>query len=150
MFRIIGLGNVLRGDDGIGPRILEELSQSDYRDSMILIDAAADAFIVLEYLREKEPVIIIDCAMMGRDAGDVVSFEAGETHFKEMDKLISLHGFGLSEIYRLAREIGPVAPCKVIGIEPESIEFNTGISETVLNSMPEVINLVIEEIKKNV
>jgi hydrogenase maturation protease len=101
-------------------------------------------------LREQEPVIIIDCAKMGRNPGEVVLFNAGEANFGRMDQLISLHGFGLSEIYQMAAAIGPVAPCTIIGIEPEAIEFNTGISHTVEKSIPNILNLVIEEMKKNV
>jgi hydrogenase maturation protease len=150
MIQVIGLGNELRGDDGIGPRIIEELEKSSYRDQMHLINAAADAFIVLEYLKENNPVIIIDCARMGREAGGVIIFDADEAHAELMDTLISLHGFGLAEIYRIAAALGPVAPTKIIGVEPKSIDFNTGLSVEVEKSIPKIINLVIEEIKKNV
>jgi len=150
MIQVIGLGNELRGDDGIGPRILAELKQSRYSYKVNLINAAADAFIVLEYLNGSDPVIIIDCAQMGRNAGEVVVFNADAAHLERMNMLISLHGFGLAEIYRMAQALGPVAPCKIIGVEPKSIEFNSGLSVEVEQSIPKIINLVIEEIKKNV
>jgi len=148
--QVVGLGNELRGDDGIGPRMINELQYGPFAQSMKLVNAGADAFIVLEYLRQENPVVIIDCAQMGKQSGEVVCFDADQSSLAQMDKLISMHGFGLSEIYQMATAIGPVAPCKIIGIQPKSIEFNTGLSPEVENSIKKIENLVIEEIKRNV
>jgi hydrogenase maturation protease len=147
--QVIGLGNELRGDDGIGPRIIEELSKTPFIESIKVIDAGADAFIVLECLQQESPVIIIDCAEMGKEAGAVVCFRADESRLKQMDQLISLHGFGLAEIYQMAKAIGPVPTCTIIGVQPKSIEFNTGLSAEVESSINQIKNLVIKEIKKN-
>lgn len=150
MISVIALGNELRGDDGIGPRVLVQLKQSEYKERAHFIDAGADAFIVLDHLRKSEPVVIIDCAEMEKKAGDVIRFEAKRSNLGLMDQLISLHGFGLAEIYKMAETLGPVAPCTIIGIQPKSIEFNSRLSDEVEKSIPKIINLVIEEIKKNV
>jgi len=146
---VIGLGNELRGDDGIGPKIIEEMSNTLLADSIKLINAGADPFIVLDCLRQKNPVVIIDCAEMGKEPGEVVSFSADESRLKQMDQLISLHGFGLAEIYRMAKAIGPVAECTIIAVQPKSIKFNTGLSAEVEKSINQIKNQVIKEIKKN-
>ena len=64
MLKVIGLGNILRGDDGIGPAIIQNLEQSGNSFQIRPIDAGSDAFTVLDHLLGSEPVLIIDCARM--------------------------------------------------------------------------------------
>ncbi len=145
MLKIIGLGNILRGDDGIGPTIINLLAESNSAKDLLIINAESDTFLLLEHLIEQEPILIIDCAKMGMTPGSVKKFEINETTILQVDKLISLHGFGFGEIYNMALKIGDPAPCKIIGVEPKSIEFNTQLSDEVKDSIPQIINLVNEE-----
>ena len=147
--KIISLGNILRGDDGIGPAILQELRDSNLGMDFELLDAGADAFFVLEYLIQKEPLLIIDCAQMGKEAGDFVIFPVEKSNFETLSSAISIHGFSFAEIYKMALSLGDVAPCTIIGIEPKSINFNEGLSDEVRRSIPLIINFIIGEAKKN-
>jgi len=143
--KIIGLGNHLRGDDSIGLRIIEELRRKNLPPSVILIEAGADAFLVLQHLMEKEPVLIIDCALMGKEPGTVVKFNADEFILKKKLDNISLHEFSLAEVYTMAKKMGPAAPCSIIGIQPSSVEFNTPLSDEVKNNIPLILAAVEEE-----
>ncbi|MCF6268798.1 MAG: hydrogenase maturation protease [Melioribacteraceae bacterium] len=149
MLKIIGLGNSLRGDDGIGPVIINQLADynfADNADNVILINAESDIFIILEHIIEGEPILIIDCAKMGLTPGSVKKFEINKKTISTVDKFISLHGFGFGEIYNMALKMGSAAPCKIIGVEPKSIEFNSPLSDEVRNCIPQIINLVNEEV----
>jgi hydrogenase maturation protease len=148
MLKIIALGNILRGDDGIGPVVLQELSRLNSENFFELIDAGADAFILLEHMMQKEPLLIIDCARMGKPPGEVVIFSVEKSNFETADSAISTHGFSFAEIYRMAMTLGEVAPIIIIGVEPHRINFNEGLSEMVKKSIPLIINFIMGEAKK--
>jgi len=148
MLKVIAIGNSLRGDDGIGPAILDELQKHDFVKNVSLLDIGSDAFSLLDHLIQDDPVLIIDCARMGKKPGEIYKFEIDQSNLAWMDKEISLHGFSLSEIFQMAIKLSPVTRCNVIGIEPKTIEFNLGLSPEVTNSIPVVVQLVKEEINK--
>lgn len=148
MVKVISLGNQLRGDDSIGPLVVEQLRKIETPVPLCLIDAGSDAFRLLEHLIDEEPVIIIDCAKMGKKPGQAIKFKVADSEFKPIEKSISLHGFSFSEVLAMAGNIGKIADCTIIGIEPKSIDFGKELSEEVKLSIPAIINMVIEEAKK--
>jgi hydrogenase maturation protease len=143
MLRVVGLGNELYGDDGIGSAVLRHLQTFPVE----LVDAGNDGFKLLDYLLQAEPLLVIDCARMGKSPGSVCKFLSGRIHPGENCDLISLHGISMGEILVLARELGWSGECTIIGIEPKSIAFNTGLSAEVSGSIPAVIDLVMEEVE---
>ncbi len=145
MLKIISLGNILRGDDGIGPIVLQELEKKNIFQTTGLIDAGSDAFIILEHLTQKDPIIIIDCAKMGKNPGEYAVFSVEKSNFEMIGKTISIHGFSFAEIYKMAVGLGEVAPCRIIGVEPQSINFNETLSDEVKNSIPSILNYIIGE-----
>jgi len=147
MINVIGLGNPLKGDDAVGPVVIEQLYRLNTEYKLKLVDAGADAFMVLDYLLADDPVIIIDCAKMGKVAGEVVAFDVNSANIKNVSGTLSLHGFSFAEMYVMATSIGPVSPCKIIGVEPKNIDFNTDLSEEVEASIPEIIKIVKMEAK---
>lgn len=148
MLKVVGLGNELRGDDGVGPRILELLTDIKHPIPIKFIHAGADAFILLEHLVDSEPLIVLDCARMGQPPGTVRKFEISEANLQCVTEAIALHGFSFAEIVEMARKVGPIAPCSVVGIEPLQTEMNTPLSIKVEQSIPKAIALVKEEIGK--
>jgi len=148
MLKVIALGNQLRGDDAIGPVVLKKLAEMQILPAENLYYVGSDAFGLMEHMLRTEPLLIIDCARMGRRPGDVIKFQIAETRMPWIEKAIALHGFSLSEIYQFACKIGSVPECEIIGIEPKSIEFNQNLSREVRNSIPAVLKMVKEEIDK--
>lgn len=148
MLKIISLGNELRGDDSIGPAVVNELRTMELPEYVTLINAGADAFTVLEHLIAKEPILIIDCAQMGKNPGDVIKFRVDISNIKLFENSISLHGFSFGEVFKMAEEFGPIPDCSIIGVEPKSVEFGQKLSDEVKQSLPSIINMVIEEAKQ--
>jgi hydrogenase maturation protease len=150
MLKVIGIGNTLRGDDGIGPVVIEELKKRDLPESIQLIDVGSDAFSIIDHFENNQPVLVIDCAQMDKEPGDILKFDVNDENLPILDKAISIHGFGFSEVYKMAQGIYEDIQCSVIGVQPMSIEFNTGLSEEIKNKIPLIINMVLEENKKHV
>jgi hydrogenase maturation protease len=148
MLKVIGLGNELCGDDGIGPVVLNELNHRIRPMPVDLINAGSDAFIVLDYLLKSDPVLIIDCARMGRKPGEIMRFRTTQIQPPWINNSISLHGFSIGDVLKMASDLGRTADCVIIGIEPKILEFNSGLSEEVRQNIPAIVQMVMEEIKK--
>ena len=149
MLKVIGLGNMLRGDDGIGPSIIHNLEESGNLLQIRPIDAGSDAFTILDHLLGSEPVLIIDCARMGKAPGTVQKMLAKDAEFLTTNIGLSLHGYSLAEVWQIARSMGVKNELSLIGIEPNLLEFNSGLSEVVKKSIPVILQMVTEEAKKN-
>jgi hydrogenase maturation protease len=147
MLKVIGLGNVLRGDDGIGPFIVNKLKDLNVQIPVQLVELDTDPFSILEHLIGPEPVLIIDCAKMGKKPGEIIKFDIKESNLQFADKFISLHSISFSEIYQIARNIGSVTKCNIIGVEPKSVNYNTGLSKEIENSVTKILEMVIKEAK---
>ena len=145
---IIGVGNRLRGDDAVGPMLIDELSARP--DSHLeLIDGGSDPLGVLEYLEDRQNVIIVDACQMGREPGDLVCFTPSEASMILVDEPLSLHGLGLAEALRMADSLHMLPEdLKIIGIEPYSIQFNGGLSEPVQKALKDAIKKVHDELHR--
>jgi len=106
MLKVIGLGNILRGDDGIGPVIIRELEKSYKSLQVRPVDPGSDAFTVLDHLLGSDPVLIIDCARMGKKPGTVQKIMIQNTEFLSTKIGMSLHGYSLAEVWKVACSMG--------------------------------------------
>jgi len=143
--KIIALGNRLRGDDAIGPLLLDRIENSAAAADMKLIDAGSDAFLVLEHLMEKDPVLIIDCARMNRKPGTVTIFSPQQAELARELEGIALHGFSLAEVIAMAEKLGPLPILRIVGIEPESVAFNQPLTATLNERVPFIMHEVLKE-----
>ena len=143
---VIGIGNRLRGDDAVGPLLIDELSTLP--DSQLeLIDAGSDALGILEYLEGRQEVIIIDACRMGRKPGTLVTFDPTQADLILDGDPISLHGLGLAETLRMAESLRMFSgDLKIIGIEPDSTQFNGKLSQPVQRAMKTAIEKIHNEL----
>ena len=148
MLKVIGIGNILRGDDGIGPVVIQKLEEQKSSDSFKLFDVGSDAFMILDQLLKPGPVLVIDCAKMGKEPGSIVRFSIKDEGKVPAKVGVSLHGFNLAEIWQVAQSLGCPDDLIIIGVEPKGISFNSGLSEEVENIIPTIIGIVLKEAKK--
>lgn len=140
---ILGLGNTLRRDDGLGPAVIEGLQSQKLANADVQV-GGQDGLTLLESIREYPRAIVIDAVDMGMPAGEVRIFAPGEVRVKS-DSL-STHGFGLAEAMELMPMLDIQTELKIIGVQPESIEFGQGLGEKVSNSLGKVVELVKEQL----
>jgi len=138
---VIGVGNTLRGDDGVGVRIADELSAGPLPKDVTVLDGGTGGLDLLLHFEGAERVILIDAAQMGREPGQVRVF-GGERLGQASDvRFASTHGFGVAEVLALGRSLGVQPDVTVVGIQPESVVLRDGLSETLAARMPEYLQL---------
>jgi hydrogenase maturation protease len=147
---ILGVGNPLRRDDGIGPEIIRLFSQNrnSYKLSANtdLLDGGTDGLGLIEYLKEYKKVIIIDAVEMKLPPGTVKIFSPDEAVLNIKKDALSTHGFGIAELIKLAKGLDINPELVIVGIQPEDIKYSEGLSESIRSVIDEIIKLILKTI----
>ncbi len=147
---ILGLGNPLLGDEGIGGRVVEELKKLQLPDGVSVVEGGTSGLGLIGLMEGHQRVIIVDAADMGHRPGSVIRFTPSEARFKIAEAPLSLHQIGLGEVLALSQalELAP-AELVVIGIQPGQIEAGAGLSPEVEGAIPQIIRLILDELGAN-
>jgi len=153
---ILGIGNILMKDEGIGVHIVHQLQEQDLPDNVEVIDGGTAGLDILLSQEGLYKLVVIDAIRGGKEPGTIykAQLKAGETDkltqifSRETESKISLHQVGLLEALSAAEKMN-CAPEEVtiIGVEPEEIHLGLELSELAKRSIPEVIEQVLEEIQ---
>ena len=126
---IIGMGNTMRSDDGIGPHIVEYIVKKNLEDNFQALDFATNAWGILPLLSaQTEKILIIDCSCMGLTPGSFKFFALNSIVDKEINSVES-HESSIAQLIKTARQSNYIIPdIMIMGIEPESLEFKPTLS----------------------
>jgi hydrogenase maturation protease len=146
---IIGIGNVHRGDDGIGRHIARKLIQVKCAD-LTVFEESGEAAGLMESWKGADLVVIIDAMVSGDTPGNVRGFDASKDPLpKEYFPQISTHTFSVAETIELARAMKLLPPkVLVYGIEGRQFDHGKGLSAEVEKATPKVINRVLKDIEQ--
>ena len=144
---VVGCGNLLRGDDAVGPIAIRELWDRELPDRVRLIDGGTAGMDVAFMMRGAARVIIIDAAATGSAPGTVFRMPASRvTQPAPLDGLHS-HNFRWDHALALAQWLlGPELPAdiEVFLIEAGSVEPGAELSPPVREGMQRVVAIVAE------
>ena len=134
---VLGLGNPLMADEGIGVYLVERLNRvADRYPNADFIDAGTGGMSVLHWIEGRRKAILIDCAFMGAEPGTIRRFTPDEVRSTKVLVHQSLHEADLLHILTLAEQLGQ-CPEKVVifGIEPETVEPGQELSGPLLEKI---------------
>lgn len=143
---VIGLGNVLLSDEGIGVHIVRRLSsRQDKFPYVDFIDAGTGGLALLHLIANRKKALIIDCAKMGATPGRMRRFNPDEVQSVKKLSQYSLHEQDILQVINLSKQLGE-CPKEIIffGIEPES----TGPGQKLSKTLSGKIDSYIAEIRK--
>jgi len=147
---ILGIGNPILGDDGVGFHIAQELAKEIKDKNIDVKDTSIDGLNLLELIVGYDKVIIIDAIMTeDGEVGGIYRLKP-EDIGEPAQSIISAHHLNLLTTIKLGGRLFPKKmPGEVIvfavGIQ-EVTEFTEEITEEVRGAIPRVVNLVLEEI----
>ncbi|MGX8693327.1 MAG: hydrogenase maturation peptidase HycI [Methanobrevibacter sp.] len=126
---VLGVGNELKCDDGVGPFIIKKLKQDDIESERLLfINAETVPENFTGKIRKEKPthLIIVDACLMGGEPGDIKIVD--EYDFANIG--ISTHSMSLSFFVRYLEKDTDFRII-FIGIEPESMDYSENLTENV-------------------
>jgi len=147
---LIGLGNSLLGDEGIGVSLVQALSaEFAHHSDVECIDLGIAGMALLHILDGRRKVVLLDCALMGEQPGACRRFTPKDVRDISTSSRCSLHDGNLLDLLALAGEIGGLPPEVVIfGIQPESINASLTLSPTLQHKFDEYMTKVRNEVRR--
>ncbi len=145
---VLGIGNVLLTDEGIGVRALKELERMyTFPPNVELLDGGTAGIELLRHIRKRDYLIIIDAMKCSQEPGTVVRIE-GDDVPKAFRSRISPHQLGLSDLLAAAM-LTDELPKKLVlfGVEPESIDIGLDLTDTVEASVDKLLCAVADELR---
>jgi hydrogenase maturation protease len=145
---ILGLGNVLRGDDGAGPAVIEWLDQQALPAEVEAVDGGTAGLDIVSTLMGHERAIIVDAANVGRAPGEWARFTPDVARLRDNDTTLSLHSAGLAQALALGAALNVLPPTIIIyGVQPQNLDWSPQLSAEVQAAVPEVGQAILHEVK---
>lgn len=146
---ILGLGNPLRGDDGVGTAVVHTLQGELLPPGVDLVDGGTTGLEIVLLLKEYRRVIVVDAADLGATPGSWRRFE-GDTAVLPANKDSvkgTLHGAGFAEALALAKALGTMpAELIVFGVQPEQVDWSEGLSAAVATAVLPICQAILAEL----
>ena len=136
----------MRGDDGIGSRVVEQLRLGGLPAQVEAVDAGLAGFDLLNWLDGPQRVVIVDAADVGLEAGQFARFTPEQVELPGAVTGADSHQAGLAEVLVLARALErPLPEIVVFGVQPGSLEWGAGLTPEVEAAVPLVVAAVLRE-----
>ena len=143
---VVGVGNLLLKDEGVGVHIAHALQRMTIPQDTKVIDGGTSPDLPY-YLKDTDRVVIIDAVKGGSKPGTIYRFHPRDINM-ESEETASAHELGLGQSLEMMRLLGnEPKEIVIIGIEPKEIDWGTELSPEIKAKMPEIINIVLDEIK---
>jgi len=138
---VLGIGNELRRDDGIGPVIAQALVKSGKINAIDCATAPENFLGTIKKLKPKK-IIMVDACDFGGTPGEFRLFSLAELE-KMPWATVSTHTLPLSLMGTLIKkEVG--CPVELLGIQPESVVFGEGLSKSVSRAKQKVLDFLVK------
>ena len=145
---IIGVGNRMRSDDGVGPVVARKLAEI-LSSEVNVVELSGEGTELMESWAGEDAVFVVDAASTGGEPGAIVRFDAVEHVVPGSFFRYSTHAFGLAEAVELSRALEMLPPRLVIyGVEGASYASGEGLSGEVAEAAEEVTRRIAEEIRE--
>ncbi|MBN1698851.1 MAG: hydrogenase maturation protease [Spirochaetales bacterium] len=146
---VIGVGNTLFGDEGVGVHALSELKKLYRSPHVEYIEGGTLGIGMLHVCEGRKKIIVIDGGMCGEKPGNFRRFERHEVESLKETKGYSLHVFDPVELLAIADELGMLenTDCAVYCMEIERMEMSESLSSPVKKGLPLLVKAVYDELK---
>ena len=149
---VIGLGNPIMADEGIGTALVDELAKLAAAgklpsEDIEYYDGGCGGMYLLHTIAERKKAILIDCSLMDSEPGTIKRFTPDDVNSVKQMAHLSLHEVDILKVIELAQQIGQCPDEIVIfGIEPVAITQQMHLNDVVSAKIPEYIAIITKEI----
>jgi hydrogenase maturation protease len=144
---VLGVGNILLSDEGIGVHVANELMKMDLPPEVSVVEGGTDGFRLLNVITEADRLIVIDSVKGEAEPGSIYCFDINEVRNCPPGFTTSVHQIGILEVINLSELVGKKPHTTVIGVEPKSLAMSLELSPEIKAKIPRIIELVIDKLK---
>jgi len=138
---VLGIGNLLMGDEGIGVHAVRRLEASSLPEGVDVVDGGTGGFHLLSYFEEYGSIIMIDATMDGRPPGTIRTLKP--RFASDYPKTLTAHDIGLKDLVETAAILQHSPDITLITVSIETMQpMETELSAEVASCMAELERLV--------
>ena len=139
---VIGMGNILLRDEGIGCHVVRALKGIPLPNVRVIEGGTSPDVLFPE---DADKLILVDAAKGGGIPGEVYRFQLDDIALKQKLSL-SLHDISLVENLLLMRLLHDIGETIIIGVEPKEIEWGLELSPELQGKMPQIVKVILAEL----
>ncbi|MFZ2448083.1 MAG: HyaD/HybD family hydrogenase maturation endopeptidase [Syntrophobacteraceae bacterium] len=146
---VLGVGNILLGDEGAGVRVIEKLEDEYiFSENVELCDGGTLGLMLLDRITRANSVILVDIVRAEGAPGTIYRIR-GDDLPKKIPYKSSLHELNIVETLIYAEELGNRPETVVLGVEPgDWTSWSTGLTDPVRARMEDIVAAVLDEVDK--
>jgi len=138
---ILGIGNVLMGDEGIGVHCVQSIDHSKIPAGIDIVDGGTGGFHMLEYLSDYDTIIMIDATMDAKVPGSISLLEPHFAH--DFPRTLSSHDIGLRDLLESASLLGDLPKIYLFTITVANLQV-------MHMELSEQLNSVVEKVQEKI
>ncbi|WP_315068558.1 HyaD/HybD family hydrogenase maturation endopeptidase [uncultured Clostridium sp.] len=142
---IIGIGNILLKDDGVGVYVIRQLENEELPATVELVDGGTSTLDTLSYFLKYKKVIVVDCLKAGHKPGTIYKINPEEIKGYKQENL-SIHDVQILDVVKMANMLAKFPKVVILGVEPEEICLDTEMTDNIKNKIPEIIKHIKVEL----
>jgi len=147
---VIGLGNPLRRDDGIGLLLLQYLHEqiNKLSKNIEFIDGGTSGMNLLHLLGKYDTIFILDAVDFKGIPGEIKKFTLAEVKNQKIQFFHSTHEPDFLNVLAFLKELDELPKQLLIfGVQSKDISYGTGLSKELCSLLPNIKKQIIEEIQ---
>ena len=146
---VLGLGNILMTDEGVGVKTVNEFERRyEVPDYVEIIDGGAAGLDLIPFIEGREKVLMVDAVNFDREPGYVDQMENDEIPVRITEKA-SMHHLGLLDVLCIVRMSGnmPKDLC-LIGIQPMSLALGIDMTKEMCDKVDSLIERIVVKLRE--
>ena len=142
---VLGIGNVLMGDEGVGVHVIRQLEKMTLPASVELLDGGTGGFVLLEPMQRATRIVLIDATMDRCSPGTVRRLTP---HYsREYPPTLTAHDIGLKDLLDVFYLSGRHPDITLFAVSVASLqEIKMELSPGMSNQLPQIVDLVLREL----
>ncbi len=146
---VLGVGNILYTDEGLGVRTVERMMEEyDFSDNVTLMDGGTLGTKLMDPIQSCDLLLVIDAVLVGDEPGSVYRL-TGDDLRKSLGFINSMHDTDLVDTLIICDMTGHRPDAVVIGVEPQDYKsMGVELSPVIAERLPAVIDIVLKEIEQ--
>ena len=143
---ILGIGNILLGDEGIGVSVVRELEKTALPEETAILDGGTGSFLLLEPMQQAEKIILIDATIDGAPAGTVRRLRPRFS--TDYPPTLTAHDIGLKDLLDAFYLLGDVPEVTLFAVSIAPLQdMTTELSPQLWRVVPQIAEMISKELK---
>jgi len=146
---VIGVGNILMMDEGAGVHAIHEFwkEKENYDEALVdFVDGGTFTQDIFYLFEEYAQVLVLDVVRAGHTPGTIYSLDEDDL-VKNEKQVLSLHDVDLLDSLDMAQMRGNRPRLKVVGIEPDKIDWGTQMTPVITKAFPSFMKVAKKHIE---